>query len=303
MAWPSGKAEACKASIPQFESGCHLIYLRFSLLSLISTPIGNLSDITFRAIELLKDCDLILCEDTRHSKTLLDKYEIKKPLQSYHKFNQSQIDADILNKLHNGMHIGLICDAGTPCIADPGQYIVQSCIKKNIPIQSIPGPCAFITALICSGLETNFFQFLGFIPKKSSEMRHFFLDILQYKGTSIFYDTPHHIEKTLSLLHELAPNRYLVLAKELTKKFESFFRGTPENVLVQWQNSAQKGEIVLLLQGNIQEDEAGSWENISIHEHVKALAKTYNISLKDAIKMVAQIRGIPKKDLYKQFHT
>lgn len=270
------------------------------MLYLVATPIGNLSDITFRAIETLRSCDYILCEDTRHSLHLLKHYDIHKPLKSYHKFNETQQAQSILEDLRAGQHICLISDAGTPGISDPGTALVQLCIENEIPVTAIPGPCAAIQALSCSGLPTHHFQFFGFLPRKEGELKDALLTILSYSGTTICYESPHRLLDTLHLFHVLQPQRELVIARELTKKFEEFVRGSPQHLLERWKNEEPRGEIVLLVApaANTQPD----WTHWSPEEHVQWMQETYSLSRKEAIKMVADLRQVPKRQIYNLFH-
>ena len=193
------------------------------MLTLVATPIGNLEDFSFRAIESLKNCDYILCEDTRHSSILLNKHNIHKPTKSYHQFNESKSEKQILNDLKNGKNICLISDAGTPAIADPGAELVLKCIENKIEITYIPGPCALIMALVCSGLNTSRFQFLGFLPKKNQALKSTLSEILIYPGTTIFYESPNRILNFLEILEKIDPERNVTIGRELTKKFGNMF--------------------------------------------------------------------------------
>lgn len=270
------------------------------MLYLVATPIGNLSDITFRAIETLRSCDYVLCEDTRHSLHLLKHYDIRKPLKSYHKFNEAQQAQSILDDLRAGLHVCLISDAGTPGISDPGTALVQLCIDNELPVTAIPGPCAAIHALCCSGLSTHHFQFLGFLPRKEGELKDVLLTILAYPGTTICYESPYRLLDTLHLFHALQPQRELVIARELTKKFEEFVRGQPEQLLKRWQKEEPRGEITLLVAPatNTQPD----WADWSPEEHVQWMQDAYSLSRKEAIKMVADLRQVPKREIYNLFH-
>lgn len=297
MAWPSGKAEACKASIPQFESGCHLLLFGQIVLYLVATPIGNLQDITLRALETLKTCDYILCEDTRHTRQLLSHYEIQKPLKSFHKFNEALKEDTIIHDLKSGQQIALVSDAGTPGISDPGEKLVNRCISEGIDVQSIPGPCAAVVALSCSGFATSRFQFYGFLPRKAGELRHVLQEILVYSSTTICYESPQRLENVLELLQELAPERKIAVCRELTKKFEELKRGTAQELLAYWQDRQVKGEIVLLIEGKPHLPDE-KWQELSPEEHVRFLEETYRLSRHDAIKMAAEVRGVPKREIY-----
>ena len=269
------------------------------MLYLIATPIGNLADITLRALDQLKNCDYILCEDTRHSLILLKHYDIHKPLKSYHKFNEaSQADA-ILDDLKNGKIICLISDAGTPGISDPGADLVQLCIQHNISVTALPGPCAAIQAISCSGLPTHRFQFWGFLARKDQELRQELQAILNYSGTTICYESPHRLIHLLELVHSIEPMRQLVIGRELTKKFEEFLRGTAQDLLKRWENENVKGEIVLLF-SPVSSQLEQSWMDWTPQEHVKWVEETYGISQKEALKLVASQRNMSKRDLYKE---
>ena len=271
-------------------------------LFLVATPIGNLSDMSYRAVDTLKSVDYILCEDTRHSLTLLQHYAISKPLKSYHKFSESSQQESLLSDLQAGKKIALISDAGTPGISDPGQRLVQACRESGLEVIAIPGACAAITALSCSGLETDRFQFLGFLPKKSGELRHVLKEALMYSGSTVCYESPNRLKDVLKELVELAPERKLVVGRELTKKFEEVRSGTASELLAYWETHTLKGEIVVMISGNkISLDD--SWKTLSPEEHVKMMQDTYHLTKNEAIKMVAQIRGVPKREVYRDAHS
>lgn len=271
------------------------------MLYLVATPIGNLSDMTYRAIETLKACDYILCEDTRHSCTLLRHYSIDKPLKSFHKFNEASKQAEILADLQRGLSVALISDAGTPGISDPGTLLVQACVAQGLAVSPIPGPCAAIAGVCCSGLDTSRFQFYGFLPKKEGALRHALQDILAYPGTTICYESPNRLVNVLEQLHTLAPTRRIVVARELTKKFEEFHRGTAEEQLAYWQGTAVKGELVLMVE-QAGEEQAIDWQELSPAAHVEWMMQTYHLTRKEAIQNVAKIRGVSKRDIYSTVH-
>lgn len=216
-------------------------------LYLVATPIGNLGDITLRALEVLKTCSYILCEDTRTSRVLLNHYEIRKPLVSYHKFNEKRREEQVLTDLASGQEIALISDAGTPLISDPGWILVSACRERELPVFVLPGACSAIAALSASGLPTERFQCLGFLPQRPGKRRKALEECLAYPGTSICYESPYRLVKTLHLLAEMDPTRPLVVARELTKKFESYASGTAPFLEALFTKSAPKGEIVLLI--------------------------------------------------------
>ncbi len=219
------------------------------MLFLFPTPIGNLSDVTLRFIQTVKECDYLLCEDTRRSSILLNHYELKIPLKSFHLHNERKKCESVLNDLKAGMTIGLLSDAGTPGINDPGSHLVRQCRDNQIEVVALPGPCAAIVALSASGLYMNRFQYFGFLPKKPGKLSKTLQEILNYPGTTIAYESPYRILATLKALLEIAPDRELVVARELTKKFETYYRGKPEEVLNSIKST--KGEFVLLISGEV----------------------------------------------------
>lgn len=271
------------------------------MLYIISTPIGNLSDITYRAIETLKSCDYILCEDTRHSRPLLTHYGIEKPLKSFHKFNEHSAQEKIITDLHAGLSIAIISDAGTPGISDPGMDLVKMCIAENIRITALPGPCAAVTALCLSGLDSSRFQFWGFLARKTGELKRDLREILSYPGTTICYESPHRLIHSLKCLQELAPDRSLAVGRELTKKFEEMRRGVAQDLLHHWETTPLKGEVVLLIAGNTGASET-DWIHLTPQEHVELMRTTYRLELSEAIQAVARIRGTSKRDIYNVVH-
>ena len=268
------------------------------MLYLVSTPIGNLADFSYRAVTLLKTCDYILCEDTRHSRYLLEHYQIQVPLKSFHKFNESKTEDPIIEDLKSGKTIAMISDAGTPLISDPGQELVSRCRMEGIQVSAIPGACAVIDALVLSGLPATPFQFIGFLPKKEKELQTVLSQALLYPGTTIAYETPHRIEETLSTMHQLSPERKLCVARELTKMHEECLSGPAEELIKKFQAHRPRGEMVLLISPP---QESISYEHLSLQELVEMLQKDLHLSKQDAIKMAAQIRGLPKRDVYKLF--
>ena len=269
------------------------------MLYLIATPIGNLEDLPLRAINTLKNCEYILCEDTRHSRKLLDHYQINKPLKSYHRFNEKGREEECLGDLGKGMNIALISDAGTPGISDPGMQLVRACQRENLPYTTIPGPCAIIAALTLSGFEDHPFQFVGFLPKKSTELDKQLENILSYSGTTICYEAPHRILETLQKITALANDRKLCIARELTKKFEECLFGTAAELLHHFSIHPPLGEMVLLFsQAEISKDNSQDLLN----EDVRFLQERFSLSLSEAIKAVAKFRGHSKRELYRSAH-
>lgn len=271
-------------------------FSKTTVLYLIATPIGNLSDITLRALDILKSCDYILCEDTRHTRLLLSHFDIQKPLKSFHKFNERLKEDAVIHDLREGKQIALVSDAGTPGIADPGAKLVQRCVEEQLPMTAIPGPCAAVMALSYSGMDTTRFQFYGFLPRKPGELRHVLQELLTYLGTTICYESPNRLLDVLTLLVELAPSRHIAVARELTKKFEEMVRGTAEELLSYWNTHPLKGEIVLLISGA--SEESNDWQKLTPEEHVLFLEKSYHLTRNEAIKLAAKIRGVPKRSIY-----
>jgi 16S rRNA (cytidine1402-2'-O)-methyltransferase len=268
------------------------------VLYLVSTPIGNLADFSYRAVEILKKCDYILCEDTRHSRGLLKHYAIHVPLYSFHKFNETSAEEKVLQDLKAGMVIALISDAGTPLISDPGQELVTRCREENVEVSAIPGACAIIDALVLSGLPSSPFQFIGFLAKKEKELQTVLSQALLYLGTTIAYESPHRIEATLELIVKLCPDRKLCVARELTKLHEECLIGNAEELLARFKKNPPRGEMVLLISPAT---EKISYEHLSLHELVEMLQKDLHLSKNEAIKMAAQMRHLPKREVYKNF--
>lgn len=265
------------------------------MLYLVATPIGHLSDVTLRALETLRAADYILCEDTRRSQILLTHFGIKKPLKSYHLFNASKTENKILSDLKMGMKVALISDAGTPGISDPGHALVKACQTENIPCTLIPGPCSLINALVISGFSTERFQFSGFLPKKASLQKEMLMQFLQFPGTSICFESPQRILKTLKSLAVIEKNRTVAVVRELTKIHEECKVGTVEEVLHYFEKQPPKGEIILLISGK---ELVLDFASLSSEEHVRKLQEDFQLTKQEAIKMVASLRGVSKKDVY-----
>jgi 16S rRNA (cytidine1402-2'-O)-methyltransferase len=216
-------------------------------LYLVATPIGNLEDITLRALRTLKECDVIAAEDTRHSGQLLKHFEISKPLISYFQFNEAKRSEQIIERLKRGEKVALITDAGTPGISDPGERVVKAVIAAGLRVEAVPGPSALVAALTASGLSTDEFHFVGFLPHKSGQRRAQLEKLQSIPGTLVLYESPHRIERLLAELSEVFPDRQIVLARELTKKFEEFLRGTAAGIKAQIGNRTLKGEFVAII--------------------------------------------------------
>jgi len=258
------------------------------MLYLVATPIGNLADITFRAVDILKSSDYILCEDTRHSRILLDHYKIKTPLKSFHKFNEASREKQILDDLNNGLSISVISDAGMPMICDPGMRIVQACRREKISVTVIPGPSAFLTAFALAGWEAESFQFVGFLPKNKKHL----LEMLSYPGVSIGYESPHRLCKTLSALPE---DTHVAVARELTKLHEDFLEGTAKELLTHYNKISPKGEIVLLIKAS----DKKSLSDKALCSLVKNKIENEKKSLSEAVRLVSQECGCSRSRLYK----
>jgi len=218
-------------------------------LYLVATPIGNLEDITLRALRTLKECDVVAAEDTRRTGQLLKHFGIAKPLLSYFQFNEAKRSEEILKRLARGEKVALVTDAGSPGISDPGERVVRAAIAAGLRVESVPGPCALVAALTASGLPTQEFHFLGFLPHKSGQRRRQLERLKTIAGTLVLYESPYRIHKLLAELNEVFPARQVVLARELTKKFEEYLRGTPAELLAQVQQRSLKGEFVVLVAG------------------------------------------------------
>lgn len=264
------------------------------MLYLVATPLGNLKDITLRAIEILKVCDYILCEDTRHSRILLNEYNIDKPLLSFHQFNEKEMEDKVIADLKAGKEIALISDAGTPGICDPGEALVNRCYAEGLPFSGIPGPSAWVLALALCPFAKEHVQFVGFLPKKEEQRKRLLATSLISKATTIFYESPHRLVDSLQALQ---PDRRACVMRELTKKFEEHKLGTASELAQYYQQHPPKGEIVVIVEGTVQD-----YSELSPQEHVKFLEKEYNISTGDAIKITAELRGIPKRDVYNLIH-
>ena len=269
-------------------------------LYLVATPIGNLDDITLRAIKVLQDVDIIAAEDTRHSLKLLNHLNISKPLISYHRHNE-EIKSDLLiNNLLEGKNIAIISDAGTPVISDPGQEIVKVAIENNIKVTPIPGACALITALISSGLDASEFTFIGFLPLNKKNRKEKLEQIQNSTNTTILYEAPHKLLSTLQDLNNFLENRKIVLARELTKIHEEFISGTCDELLKKLENP--KGEFVIIIEKNenIQNNNLDFLNALSLEEHYNFYINQ-GLSKNEAIKKIAKDKNVIKNEIYKKF--
>lgn len=228
-------------------SGHELPPLQPGTLYLVATPIGNLEDITLRAIRTLRECDVVAAEDTRHTGRLLQHLGLQRPLLSYHRFNEARRSTEFVERLQRGERIALVTDAGTPGISDPGERVVRAVLEAGLRVEAVPGACALVTALTCSGLPTSEFHFVGFLPHKSGQRRRELERLRALPGTLVLYESPFRAEKLLGELAEVMPERAVVLARELTKRFEEHLRGTPAQLIERTRGRAWKGEIVALI--------------------------------------------------------
>ncbi len=270
-------------------------------LYLCATPIGNLQDMTERVLLTLKEVDLIAAEDTRNSIRLLNHFEIRTPMTSYHEYNKVEKAHYLVAQLLTGKNIALITDAGTPAISDPGEVLVAECQKAGVPVTSLPGCCACITALTLSGLPTRRFCFEGFLPTDKKEKAFVLEELARETRTMILYEAPHHLKRTLSELLEVLGERRITLCRELTKKFETIMPTTLEGAADYYEENEPKGEYVLVIEGKsrkeIEEEQQKSWESMSIEEHMDFYEKQ-GIDRKSAMKKVAADRGVGKREIY-----
>ena len=272
-------------------------------LYLCATPIGNLEDMTFRVIRTLKEVDLIAAEDTRNSIKLLNHFEIKTPMTSYHEYNKIEKGHKLVEKLQEGMNIALITDAGTPGISDPGEELVKMCYEAGIEVTSLPGAAACITALTLSGLSTRRFAFEAFLPTDKKEHQEVLKELQEETRTMILYEAPHRLLKTLKELEEVfGSDRKLTVCRELTKKHETAFQTTFSEAIAHYEATEPRGESVLVIEGKsreqIRQEEVNKWEEMSLEEHMDFYTKQ-GIDRKEAMKRVAKDRGMAKRDVYK----
>ncbi len=270
-------------------------------LFLCATPIGNLEDMTFRAVRILKEVDLIAAEDTRNSIKLLNHFEIKTPMTSYHEYNKIEKGHKLVDKLLEGMNIALITDAGTPGISDPGEELVKMCREAGIVVTAVPGAAACIVALTASGLSSRRFAFEAFLPTDKKERAAVLEEMKNETRTIVMYEAPHRLIRTLELLLETLGDRNISICRELTKKHETFFRTTFAEAVEYYKDEAPKGECVIVIEGRnrqeIEEEEKAKWEDLTIEDHME-LYLTQGMDKKSAMKQVAKDRGVGKRDIY-----
>lgn len=271
-------------------------------LYLVSTPIGNLEDITLRALRVLKEADIIAAEDTRQTLKLLNHFGIKNTLVSYYEHNRAEKGDYLVGRLLEGKDVALVSDAGTPGISDPGEDLVRLAVSRGIPVTVIPGPSAVIAGVVLSGFPAGRFAFEGFLPVNRRARRERLSAISRDTRTLVFYEAPHKLLQTLKDLRDALGNRRAAIARELTKKFEEVWRTTLDEAVARYENEPPKGEFVIILEGaderGLREDEIKCWEGISIQDHVRMYLDS-GLDRKEAMKKVADDRGISKRDVYK----
>lgn len=271
-------------------------------LYLCATPIGNLEDMTFRCVRILKEVDLIAAEDTRNSIRLLNHFEIKTPMTSYHEYNKIEKGRKLVEKLREGTDIALITDAGTPGISDPGEELVRMCREEGIPVTAVPGAAACVTALTISGLPTRRFAFEAFLPTEKKERQQILEELKQETRTIVLYEAPHRLVKTLRLLLETLGDRQVRVCRELTKKHETVYENTLSGAVSYYEEQEPKGECVLVIAGKSREEilreEQMQWEEMTLEEHMEKYLSE-GMDRKEAMKQVAKDRGIGKREVYR----
>lgn len=274
-------------------------------LYLVATPIGNLEDMTYRAIHTLKEADFIAAEDTRQTRKLLTHFSIEGPLVSYHEHNKQRSGEEILRKLQEGKTVALVSDAGLPAISDPGEELVNEAVALGIPVIPIPGPNAALSALIASGLSTKGFVFRGFLPRGKKDLRFALESLKYYPETLIFYESPHRIGKTLQEMKKVLGSRRVALARELTKRYEEFIRGNLDDVINYLEEVEEiRGEFTVIVSGSTEvkeEENEAWWVELDIIAHVEGYIER-GMDKKEALKKTAEDRGVPKREVYNLFH-
>ncbi|GMO01189.1 16S rRNA (cytidine(1402)-2'-O)-methyltransferase [Parageobacillus thermoglucosidasius] len=275
-------------------------------LYIVPTPIGNLEDMTFRAVRILQEVDMIAAEDTRQTKKLLNHFQIRTPLISYHEHNKYTSGPQIVERLKAGESVALVSDAGMPGISDPGHELVVSALEERCPVVPLPGANAALTALVASGLSTNHFYFFGFLERTKKEKKEQLESLKKVRETMIFYEAPHRMQETLMMMHEVFGERRVVLCRELTKRFEEFIRGNLSEI-VEWVNIHEmRGEFCIVVEGakETQEDEKTEawWHSLTPVEHVEYYIREKNFTTKEAIKQTAKDRNMSKREVYRQYH-
>lgn len=275
-------------------------------LYLCATPIGNLGDMTPRVVETLNMVDVIAAEDTRNSIKLLNHFDIHTPMTSYHEYNKVEKAQLLTERLLAGQNVALITDAGTPAISDPGEVLVRMCLEQGIPVTSLPGPAACITALTLSGLSTRRFCFEGFLPAEKRDKAAVLQELSQESRTIILYEAPHHLVRILEELYRVLGQRRITLCRELTKRFETVMPTTLEGALAYYREEEPRGEYVLVIEGKSlaqkKQEDIAAWEDKSIEEHMEYY-RMQGLDEKAAMKQVARDRGLSKRDIYRHLHV
>ena len=275
-------------------------------LFLVGTPIGNLEDMTFRAVRILQEADMIAAEDTRNTIRLCNHFDIRTPLMSYHEHNLEKGGEKILSLLAEGKTVALVSDAGMPCISDPGNDIAMKAIEEGFDVVPVPGANAAISAVVASGLQTQPFSFIGFLSRQKKERNEQLRKLKQKEETLLLYEAPHRLKETVKALTEaFGSSRRVVLARELTKRYEEFLRGTLEEAVLWAESNEIRGEFCIVIAGNEDIEEAAEnwWKDISIQTHVEMVMEKEGVSSKEAIKLVALERGMAKRDVYQAYHV
>lgn len=271
------------------------------ILYLVATPIGNLEDMTYRAVRILSEVDLIAAEDTRNSIKLLNHFEIKTPMTSYHEHNKYEKAEELVAKLQAGVNIAVITDAGTPGISDPGEELVGQCYEAGITVVPVPGACAAINALIASGLPTRRFAFEAFLPTDKKERRAVMQELKSETRTMIIYEAPHRLVKTLNELADILGDREATVCRELTKKHETFFKTMLAKAYEHYLEHEPKGECIIVIRGlsheELEDEARRQWDNLTVTEHIE-MYMSQGMDKKEATKQVAKDRGVPKRDIY-----
>ncbi len=274
------------------------------LLYLVPTPIGNLEDMSFRAVRILKEADIIAAEDTRNTKKLCNHFEITTPIVSYHEHNKEASGRKLIETLQSGKTVALVSDAGMPTIADPGYELVVAAVENRLPVVPLPGANAALTALIASGLPTHPFYFYGFLNRQKKEKKKE-LEALKYiSGTVLLYESPHRLKETLQLIKDILGDRNISLCRELTKIYEEFIRGTIDEV-IDWANTDEiRGEFCIVIEKGeaVEASDEQWWTSLSIVEHVNHYIEVDDLQAKEAIKRTAVDRGMPKREVYQEYH-
>ncbi|WP_070121567.1 16S rRNA (cytidine(1402)-2'-O)-methyltransferase [Bacillus marinisedimentorum] len=274
-------------------------------LYLVPTPIGNLEDMTYRAVKVLQDADLIAAEDTRHTRKLCNAFEITAPVVSYHEHNKEKSGIRLIQDIQEGKTVALVSDAGMPSISDPGFELVQAALQEQMPVIPLPGANAALTALIASGLKPQPFYFFGFLNRNKKERREQLKRLSKMEDTIIFYEAPHRLKNTLLDIEKVLGSRRIVLSRELTKKFEEFIRGTVQEAL-EWVNQNEvRGEFCVLVEGGEKSngEEPAWWDALSVIEHVEHYLSEEGLKPKEAVKKAAEDRSMPKREVYQIYHV